>query len=121
MKRQNRTLKEMLTSGNLIDPTELALALRVSRPTVYSWVAKNLVPHIKFQNLVRFEPEAIQTWLKSRRQGPGTVVQCPYGDEGLTIGKDFRCAEECDSCPVSQACCELAAQRVVRQPFRVAG
>lgn len=110
MKRQTRQLKELLTSSDLIDPKELAIALRVSRPTVYSWVSKNQIPHLKFQGLVRFDPVEIGAWLKSRRQGPGTVAKCPYG---ATIGADFEGFAECETCPVKSACCELAAQRAV--------
>ena len=111
MKKQNRSLKEMLTAGDLIDPTELALAMRVSRPTVYSWVSKNQIPYLKFQGLVRFDPVEITAWLKARRHGPGTTVRCPYGDG--TIGSDFDGFAECETCPVKNECCTLAAQRAV--------
>ena len=110
MKKISRSLKEMLTAGDLIDPTELALALRVSRPTVYSWTHKGTIPFIKFEGLVRFEPVEIAAWLNSRRQGPGTVARCPYGG---TIGSDFDGFSECDTCPVKTGCATLAAQRMV--------
>lgn len=97
MKKQNRSLKEMLTGSDLIDPTELALALRVSRPTIYNWVSKGSIPHVKLQGLVGFDPCEIEAWFRARRQGPGTVTQCPYG---MTLGSDFNDIEECVSCPV---------------------
>lgn len=110
MKKIPRSLKEMLTGSDLIDPTELAIALRVSRPTVYSWVSKNLIPYVKMQGLVRFEPAEVSAWLKARRQGPGTTTRCPFN--GI-IGADFNDFEECQSCQVKNECCELAAQRKV--------
>jgi excisionase family DNA binding protein len=116
MKKTPRSLKEMLTGSNLITPTEMAPALGVSRPTVYAWVSKNLIPYVKLQGLVRFEPLEIAAWLKARRQGPGTTVRCPYGDG--TIGRDFDSFSECDSCPVREQCCELAAKRVVRVAYK---
>lgn len=118
MKKEPRSLKEMLTGSDLIDPAELALALRVSRPTVYAWVSKNTIPHIKFQGLVRFEPLEIEAWLAARRAGPGTVTRCPYG---ATIGVDFDSFNECPTCPVKNECAKAAAQRIVRIPFREVG
>lgn len=102
----------MLQSGDFITPAELALGLNVSRPTVYSWVRKGTIPFIKLGELVRFDPAEISIWIKARRQGP--TVRCPYGDEGITIGKDFDGFEECGKCPVKQECCTLAAQRVAQ-------
>ena len=110
MKREPRQLKEILRGSDLTDPTELAQALRVSRPTVYAWVSRGTIPFIKIEGLVRFSPAEIAAWLAARRAGPGTTVRCPYG---ATIGTDFDGFAECGTCPVKTACGELAATRRV--------
>ncbi len=109
MKLKPRSLSEMLTGGDLISPTELSVGLRVSRPTVYSWVRKNYVPYLKLGDLVRFDPTEISIWLKARRLGRG--IRCPLSEHGVTIGKDYTEYQECDDCPVRQECATLAAQR----------
>lgn len=62
------SLKELLSRGDLIAPEELAVGMRVARVTVYQWVRRGVIPHLKLEGVVRFEPEEIETWLKSKRQ-----------------------------------------------------
>ena len=119
MKKEPRSLDEMLKGSDLIDPQELALALRVSRPTVYAWVSKGFIPHVKLQGLVRFIPSEVSAYLKARRAGPGTTVRCPY--DGGTIGVDFDSFNECPTCPVKNECAKAAAQRIVRSSYRKVG
>jgi excisionase family DNA binding protein len=108
MKQKSRTLIEMLTGGDLITPTELALGLKVSRPTIYNWVSKGAIPFLKFSDLIRFDPAEISIWIKARRQGP--TVRCPYDQ---TIGIDFDGFEECQTCPVRQQCGAMGSMRAV--------
>jgi excisionase family DNA binding protein len=115
MKKKNRSLKEMLTGSDLIDPAELALGLRISRPTIYNWTSRGIIPHVKMEGLVRFEPVEIASWLKARRQGPGTVVRCPFGG---TIGRDFDSFVECETCVVKNECAKAASQRIVRIAYK---
>lgn len=67
MKRELRTLQEILEGGDYTEPRELAKAMRVSLPTVYSWVRKNEIPCIKFGHLVRFDPLEIRAFIDARR------------------------------------------------------
>jgi excisionase family DNA binding protein len=65
-KRPN--LKELLASGDLISPEELAAALKIARVTTYQWVRRGVIPHLKLEGVVRFDPEEIDKWLKDKRR-----------------------------------------------------
>ena len=52
----------------LLTVRELAEILAISDKTIYSYVARNLIPYYKIQSNVRFRPSDIAIWL--RRQGP---------------------------------------------------
>lgn len=73
MKRQSNrpSLKELLESGDLIAPAELARGLKVSLSTVYCWAERGQIPHLRLGKAVRFEPESIRTWLDERRKHHG--------------------------------------------------
>jgi excisionase family DNA binding protein len=62
------SLKELLASGDLISPVELAAALKVARVTVYQWVRRGVIPHLKLEGCVRFDPQEVQAWLESKRR-----------------------------------------------------
>ena len=70
--RDNQTrhssLKELLLRGDLIAPEELAAGMRVARVTVYQWVRRGVIPCLKIEGVVRFDPEEINQWLKNKRQ-----------------------------------------------------
>ncbi len=44
---------------------ELSAWLNIKPSTLYLWVSENKIPCRRIHGLVRFEPEAIQTWLNS--------------------------------------------------------
>ena len=67
------SLKELLAGGNLISPEELAAALKVARVTVYQWVRRGAIPHLKIEGVVRFDPEKIDPWLKNKHQATRKV------------------------------------------------
>jgi excisionase family DNA binding protein len=66
--RGRPSLRELLSRGDLISPEELAAALKIARTTAYQWVRRGVIPHLKLEGVVRFEPESIEAWLKSKRQ-----------------------------------------------------
>lgn len=72
--KENQTgrpsLKELLAGGDLISPEELATALKIARVTAYQWVRRGVIPYLKLEGVVRFDPEEINQWLKSKRQAP---------------------------------------------------
>jgi excisionase family DNA binding protein len=45
--------------------TELSIYLKVSRPTIYVWLAKNLIPYIRInQRVIRFDLEKVDAFMK---------------------------------------------------------
>jgi len=62
------SLRELLIRGDLIAAEELAAGMRVARVTIYQWVRRGVIPYLKLEGVVRFDPEEIQAWLKSKRQ-----------------------------------------------------
>jgi excisionase family DNA binding protein len=49
-------LHELLNGGNLIRPEELATGLGVAKPTIYLWAKKGVLPCVRLQGCVRFDP-----------------------------------------------------------------
>jgi excisionase family DNA binding protein len=78
--KENQTgrpsLKELLLRGDLIAPEELAAGMRVARVTVYQWVRRGVIPHLKLEGVVRFDPAEIREWLESKRR---TAWKAPGG------------------------------------------
>ena len=62
------SLKELLNSGDLIAPEELAAGLRVARVTVYQWVRRGVIPHLRLEGVVRFDPAEVAEWLKGKHR-----------------------------------------------------
>ena len=62
------SLKELLAAGDLISPEELAAALKIARVTAYQWVRRQVVPFLKIEGLIRFDPAEIREWLESKRR-----------------------------------------------------
>ena len=62
------SLKELLACGDLISPEELAAALKIARVTAYQWVRRGVIPHLKLEGVVRFDPAEIESWLESKRR-----------------------------------------------------
>jgi excisionase family DNA binding protein len=48
----------------LIRPDELAKALGVAQVTVYSWCRRGVIPHLKLEGVVRFDPDEVAEWLR---------------------------------------------------------
>lgn len=79
--RNRPSLKELLAGGDLISPEELAISMRVARVTVYQWVRRRVIPYLKIEGVVRFDPADIDIWLKSKRQA---AVKAPGGEPLVT-------------------------------------
>ncbi|MBM4275391.1 MAG: helix-turn-helix domain-containing protein [Deltaproteobacteria bacterium] len=62
------SLKELLSSGDLISPEELAAALKIGRVTIYAWVRRGTIPCLRLESLIRFDPAEIREWLECKRQ-----------------------------------------------------
>jgi excisionase family DNA binding protein len=81
------SLKELLASGDLISPEELAAALKIARVTAYQWVRRGAIPHLKIEGVVRFDPQEVEAWLESKRRSgaippPGPGKEAKPGGRG---------------------------------------
>ena len=47
---------------------ELARYIKVSKPTIYKWLAKNQIPHLRIRNIIRFELETIEAFLREHQK-----------------------------------------------------
>lgn len=52
----------------MISPEELAAALKVARVTAYQWVRRGVIPYLKLEGVVRFDPQEIRVWLEVKKQ-----------------------------------------------------
>jgi excisionase family DNA binding protein len=75
-KKTRPSLWELLTRGDLISPEELAAGMRVARVTIYQWARRGVIPHLKIEGLVRFDPEEVKAWLEAKRKA---AVKSPGG------------------------------------------
>jgi excisionase family DNA binding protein len=56
---------------------ELADWWNVPIGTIYSWVARGCIPHVRLADRsVRFERAALEAWIDERRSMPGAVHAC---------------------------------------------
>jgi excisionase family DNA binding protein len=58
--------KETKKHKRLLDIDQIVDRLNISKNTVYSWVYQKKIPYIKLGRNVRFDPEKIERWLKSK-------------------------------------------------------
>jgi len=47
--------------------TELSEYLNISRHTLYSWVSRKKIPHLKISGTLRFDMHDIEKWLKEEK------------------------------------------------------
>ena len=52
--------------NRLMTYEQMAEALSVNPGTLRNWVSQDFVPHVKIGRLVRFDPIAVEQWLKKR-------------------------------------------------------
>ena len=53
---------------------EVSTWLNIKQSTIYLWVSRNKIPYRRIHGLIRFEPDAIEAWLK----GFGTKSVKPF-------------------------------------------
>jgi len=54
----------------LIDAEQLSQFLGVKEGTIYDWVRRGKIPHVRLERLIRFDPDEIDTWLQERKVAP---------------------------------------------------
>jgi excisionase family DNA binding protein len=42
--------------------------MKVAQGTVYAWVERGLIPFIRLEKCIRFDPAEIKKWLEKKRQ-----------------------------------------------------
>ena len=60
---------------------ELSAWLNIKPSTLYLWVSQNKIPCRRIHGLVRFEPDAIQAWLKGFEASSGKPFPLPTHDD----------------------------------------
>lgn len=61
-----RRLEKLLTYE------QLAETLQMSPGTLRNWVSQEFIPHVKLGRTVRFDPAAVEAWLRKRAH-PGRL------------------------------------------------
>ena len=56
--------------GTLLTVKELARILVISEKTIYSYVARNMIPYMKIQSSVRFRPKHVAQWFNRKQISP---------------------------------------------------
>ncbi len=53
---------------NLIDAVALSQIIGVDKGTIYDWVRRGKIPHVRLERLVRFDLKDIDEWVRDRKQ-----------------------------------------------------
>ena len=72
---------------------ELSAWLNIKPSTLYLWVSQNKIPCRRIHGLVRFEPEAIQAWLKSFETSLDKPLPLPTHDETSDLDRLIEAAK----------------------------
>ncbi len=59
----------MSMEKKFLNVDEVAACLGVSRTTIYWWAETGKIPHSKLGKLVRFDPDVVASWVKSKGRG----------------------------------------------------
>ena len=62
----------------LMSVTELAKYLKVNKQTIYNWVNKKEIPFTKIGDLLRFDKDEIERWLKNKTFRPDIIEYNGY-------------------------------------------
>ena len=66
---------------HMLTVKELSAWLNIKPSTLYLWVSQNKIPCRRIHGLVRFEPDAIQAWLKGFEASSGKPFPLPTHDD----------------------------------------
>jgi excisionase family DNA binding protein len=53
----------------LLTVKDLEKRLKIFYPTLYKWAREGEIPSIRFGRQVRFDPDAVEAWIRSRSVG----------------------------------------------------
>ena len=54
-------------SDRYLNISQLCQRFNLNRRTVYNWVAKDEIPHLRAGRVLRFSAEEVEAWMKSHR------------------------------------------------------
>lgn len=72
----------------LLNVEQVSNLIGVKRSTIYYWIHKGIIPHVKLPGAVRFELPKIMEWIETRRKG--LRPQPPSSEIATRILKDRR-------------------------------
>ena len=72
----------------LLNVNEVSKLLNVKKATIYYWVHKKTIPHVKFPGAVRFQAFEVLEWIKKQKRG-GRTDMAPAAIANKIL-KDFR-------------------------------
>ncbi|MGB5046915.1 MAG: helix-turn-helix domain-containing protein, partial [Nitrospira sp.] len=78
---------------HMLTVKELSAWLNIKESTLYLWVSKSKIPCRRIHGLVRFEPEAIQAWLKSFETSLDKPLPLPTHDETSDLDRLIEAAK----------------------------
>jgi len=64
---------------------EVSAWLNIKQSTLYLWVSQNKIPCRRIHGLIRFESEAIQTWLNTFGATPGRLPSLPIRRDSTDV------------------------------------
>lgn len=62
----NDSSDSLLAGTALLTAKQLAQALSISEQSIYSYASRGLIPYIKIESNLRFNPRAIRAWLAEK-------------------------------------------------------
>ena len=66
----------MKLSDCLLNVEQVSKLLNVKKATIYYWIHKKSIPHVKFDGAVRFQAHDVLEWIKAKKRG-GRPEQTP--------------------------------------------
>jgi len=73
----------------LLTIQQLSDYLNIKKATLYSWVERQKIPHLKIHGLIRFRPAEIDAWAESFRKAPAALSLPRLKGRGDTIPVDL--------------------------------
>jgi excisionase family DNA binding protein len=72
---------------------EVSAWLNIKPSTLYLWVSQNKIPCRRIHGLIRFEPEAIQAWLKGFGTSPARPIPLPIHPDSRDLNQLIEAAK----------------------------
>jgi excisionase family DNA binding protein len=67
-------MKLKIDENRFLTVQDVADHLQVSKATVYGWIFRRILPHVKVGRFVRISPTDLAEFLELRRRGPSSSI-----------------------------------------------